>query len=378
MKTSMVQYRSGDGWQSKLPEADSAQTLVLVFGAPEFMHDSSSLQQVADSFPSSHVIGCSTAGEIFEDEIFDHSLSVSITQFEHSQLKSAWSTVSTSASSFAAGQSIARQLAAPDLQAVIVLSDGLQVNGTELVSGINAELPAGVVVTGGLAGDGPRFENTWILQNGAPVSGKICAVGLYGDRLRIGHGSQGGWDFFGPERVITRAEGNVLYEVDGRPALDLYIDYLGERASELPAAALLFPLSIRASRDTDERVVRTILSIDEAARSMTFAGDLPEGHLAQLMRANLDRLIDGAGAASQDTIALTKRSEPGLMIAISCVGRRLVLGERTEEEVEATMELMPAGSHQVGFYSYGELSPIASGRCDLHNQTMTLTGIWEI
>jgi len=378
MKTSMVQYRSDDGWQSEFPEFDSEQTLVMVFGAPEFSSNPSVLKQVTDAFPSSHVIGCSTAGEIFEDEIFDHSLSVSVTQFEHSRLKSAWATVTSSASSFAAGQSIAHQLAAPDLKAVMVLCDGLQVNGTELVSGINAELPAGVVVTGGLAGDGPRFENTWILQGGAPVSGRICAVGLYGDRLRVGHGSQGGWDFFGPERVITRAEGNVLYEVDGRPALDLYIDYLGDRASELPAAALLFPLSIRASRDTDERVVRTILSIDEAARSMTFAGDLPEGHLAQLMRANLDRLIDGAGAASQDTIALTKASEPGLMLAISCVGRRLVLGERTEEEVEATMELMPAGSHQVGFYSYGELSPIASGRCDLHNQTMTLTGIWEL
>jgi hypothetical protein len=266
---------------------------------------------------------------------------------------------------------------APDLRGVIVISDGLGVNGSELLRGLSAILPPSVVVTGGLAGDGARFTRTWILHEGAPVSGRVSAVGLYGERIEIGHGSKGGWDIFGPERVVTRATGNVLYELDGRPALDLYKEYLGELAAGLPANALLFPLSLRRSHTEETRLVRTILGISDADRSMTFAGDIPAGSLVQLMRANFDRLIDGAAEAARLTRGSSPFDSQSLTIAVSCVGRRLALGERAEEEVEAVLDTLPAGAHLVGFYSYGEISPYASGRCELHNQTMTLTQLRE-
>ena len=209
-----------------------------------------------------------------------------------------------------------------------------------------------------------------------PHTNLVCAAGLYGERLSIGHGSRGGWDNFGPERLVTRAHANVLYELDGRPALELYKEYLGDLASGLPATGLLFPLALRTHADDDKSLVRTILAVDEATQSMTFAGDVPTGSLVRLMRANFDRLIDGASAAA----ALAARPDEGetLAIAISCVGRRLVLGERAEEEIEATLEALPAGTRQVGFYSYGEISPYGQGSCDLHNQTMTLTTIREL
>ncbi len=208
----------------------------------------------------------------------------------------------------------------------------------------------------------------------------MTAVGFYGDHIQVGHGSKGGWDKFGPERQVTKSSGNVLYQLDGRPALELYKEYLGERASGLPATGLLFPLAIRTSQTEGKVLVRTILAVDEATQSMTFAGDIPEGVFAQLMRANFDRLIQGASEAATLTInshnSLPSNS-PTLCIAISCVGRRLVLGERSEEEVEAALEILPKGSRQIGFYSYGEISPYQSGTCDLHNQTMTLTTITE-
>jgi hypothetical protein len=204
-------------------------------------------------------------------------------------------------------------------------------------------------------------------------------VGLAGSRVRIGCGSRGGWDKFGPERRVTRASGHVLHEIDGRPALELYKRYLGERAAGLPATGLLFPLAVRSDRLSDRVVVRTLLGVDESAQSMTFAGDIREGSLVQLMRANFDRLIAGAGDAADAAWARPDgESGPALSIAISCVGRRLVLGERTEEELEAVIEGLPSGTHQVGFYSYGEISPHGSGSCDLHNQTMTLTSIREV
>ena len=262
-----------------------------------------------------------------------------------------------------------------------MLSDGLHVNGSELVKGLNDTLEGTVVITGGLAGDGTHFKRTWVLKDRTLQSGYVTAVGLYGDHVRIGHGSKGGWDKFGPERLVTKSTGHVLYELDGRPALHLYKEYLGDRAAGLPATGLLFPLAIRTSPSEGKSLVRTILAVDETTQSMTFAGDIPRGVYAQLMRANFDRLIQGASDAatlSTNGHGSAHPETPILSLAISCVGRRLVLGERSEEETEATLEILPKGSRQIGFYSYGEISPYESGACDLHNQTMTLTTITEV
>jgi hypothetical protein len=216
-----------------------------------------------------------------------------------------------------------------------------------------------------------------VLVDGAPRSGYVSAVGLAGPDLRVGYGSRGGWDRFGPERLITRSAGNVLYELDGHPALELYKRYLGDRADGLPATALLFPLALRAPGADEREVVRSILSVDEETQSMRFAGDVPEGSRAQLMRANLDRIVNGAHTAATETGTETGPNGPALAVAVSCVGRRLLLGARTEDELEATLSGLPDGARLVGFYSYGEISPIVAGTCDLHNQTMTLATFWE-
>lgn len=354
---------------------DSAQTLVLIFGPASCYDNPECIASLTAAYPTATILGCSTAGEILGTDICDNSIAAAAVQFEHSTLRLATAPVPDVSASHAAGQAIAKALAGPDLRAVLVLSDGLQVNGSALVNGLNSALPESVVVTGGLAGDGDRFQRTWVVKDRRPVSGYVTAVGLYGPRIRVGHGSKGGWDNFGPERTITRAEANVLYELDGAPALQLYKSYLGDRAAGLPATGLLFPLAIRESRSHTKQLVRTILAVDEATQSMTFAGNVPQGHLAQLMRANFNRLIDGASEAALATHSVA--TGPTLAIAISCVGRRLILGARAEEEIEATKTVLPAQCKQIGFYSYGEISPYATGACDLHNQTMTLTTIAE-
>ncbi|HNP82984.1 MAG TPA: FIST N-terminal domain-containing protein [Nitrospira sp.] len=365
---------------ASLSTLDSEETLVLLFGAPDLIDTPHRIREVVDACPRSHVMGCSTAGEIHGCEIFDDSIAVAAVRFDHTPIRTAHAAVHSPNDSYAAGRAIAAQLRQPSLRGVLVLSDGLNVNGSELVKGLNDTLGEAVVVTGGLAGDGTHFKRTWVLKDRTPQSGYVTAVGFYGDHIRLGHGSKGGWDKFGPERQVTKSIGNVLYELDGRAALGLYKEYLGDRASGLPATGLLFPLAIRTSQAEGKVLVRTILAVDEATQSMTFAGDIPEGVFAQLMRANFDRLIQGASEAATLTFDHHNGSHadsPTLSIAISCVGRRLVLGERTEEEIEATLEILPKGSRQIGFYSYGEISPYKSGACDLHNQTMTLTTIAE-
>lgn len=374
---------SGDNTGSKhwdVPpdtELDSPNTLALLFWDPDQDGISRFLEGVDSLFPQSLVAGCSTAGEIFDGELREGGVSLALVRFDSSRIKAASARVAKGSDSYEAARAIAGELQADDLKAVFVLSDGLSVNGSELARGFNAVFGAGVVVTGGLAADGARFQHTWTLIDGAPREHQVVAVGLYGGNVRVRHGSKGGWDIFGPDRRVTRSQGNVLYELDGRPALELYKQYLGDKAGELPAAGLLFPLALRDDKGRGERVVRTILAVDEAEQSITFAGDIPLGSMTTLMRANFDRLITGAAEAGEMAGLDVAAEGEALSIAISCVGRRLVLGERTEEEIEATLDVLPPGTRQIGFYSYGELSPLTSGACDLHNQTMTLTVIHE-
>ncbi len=379
MKVETFAYQHSSGWSRELPKSlDSTQTLVLFFGAPSFGRTVGPMNDLVQAFPNSQVIGCSTAGEILDTSIHDETLSVAVARFERSSISSASVDIQSAKNSCQAGVELAQSLMAPDLRAITLLSDGIAVNGSELVRGINSVVPTDVVVTGGLAGDGERFESTWVFCDGMPRNGVIAAIAYYGDAIRVGHGSKGGWDMFGPERVITKSEDNVLFELDGKPALSIYKRYLGDRAAGLPATALLFPLAIRNPEDSEKLLVRTVLAVDEDKQTMTFAGDVPENQVAQLMRANFDRIIDGA---SQAAVSVSDTQGEALSevltIAISCVGRRLILGERAEEEVEATLEALPQGAKQVGFYSYGEISPYGTGSCDLHNQTMTLTTVGE-
>lgn len=385
MKIQSFQYIQNQGWNiQKFPDLDSENTLILIFASPAFRTNTKPIQELAQAYKKSKIIGCSTAGEIFGPGIFDNSISVAVVQFESTKLQLAKAEVNNSEESSKAGAQLAKSLHQnQNPKSIFVLSDGLNVNGSELIKGLNKHSAKEVTITGGLAGDGADFKNTWVIYDGKIVDHCIGAIGFYGDQIHVGHGSRGGWDIFGPERMITRSKGNVLYELDNQPALKLYKTYLGDRASELPAAGLLYPLAIRNPSDPDsQHIVRTILGIDEEAQSLTFAGDLPLGYYAQLMRANFDRLIVSANEAGEAANNLlfddnTLNKQPVLAIDISCVGRRLLLGERTEEETETTLQSIPPGSTQIGFYSYGELSPLGAGNCELHNQTMTITTLLE-
>lgn len=377
MQIQTFTHQFGVGWSSELPsELDSDQTLLVAFGASEYGDAPAALAELAAAFPRSARAGCSSAGEILGQVVTDHSLVVAAVRFEHTAVAAASTRLAATADSAAAGARLGAELAPHRPRLVMVLSDGLGVNGSALAKGLSEALPAGTMIVGGLAADGDRFARTWVLVDGMPQAGFVTAVALTGP-LVAGTGSQGGWDTFGPERRVTRAEGNVLYELDGRPALALYKDYLGILAQGLPASALRFPLSIREDPDRGVPVVRTILAVDEAAQSMTFAGDVPTGWRAQLMRSSPDRLIAGAMRSAADA-ASGMDGAPVLALAISCVGRRLLLGQRADEETEATLEALPPGSHQIGFYAYGEISSVGSAHCELHNQTMALTTLREI
>lgn len=377
MRTAQHRWTAETGWFDRLETPRVSPQLVLAFGSRAALQSGGWRQHLHDLYGKVSLIGCSTAGEILGEQVFDETISCTALEFESTEVRVETVDVASSDDSWEAGASLAQRLGSAGLRHVVVLSDGLHVNGSRLVSGLLEHLPAGVGLTGGLSADSDRFEETLVLVNERVSAKTVVAVGFYGTSLVVGCGSLGGWDPFGPERLITRSEGNVLYQLDGKSALALYTSYLGDHAAGLPATALLFPLNVRT--DTTSRpVVRTILSVDANQGSMTFAGDMPQGAYAQLMRANFDRLIDGAAGAARTSYGPLGEIPADFGLLISCVGRKLVLGQRIEEEVESVRDVLGPRPALAGFYSYGEISPFTPGaRCELHNQTMTITTFAE-
>ncbi|HZD53370.1 MAG TPA: FIST N-terminal domain-containing protein [Woeseiaceae bacterium] len=379
MRTAQYKWSRNDGWKPDLPSAEVERPQVIfVFGARPLIQAGELVRDLRGHFRGAAILGCSTSGEIVGGTVVDDSVIATAVEFQHTRLRTASASIADAKSSYQVGEVLARQLDDPSLRHVFVLSDGLNVNGSDLARGLASGVSEGVSITGGLSGDSTDFAETWVVSDDGAGPQRIAAVGLYGDQLRVGYASMGGWEPFGPVRTITRAEGNILYELDGRSALELYKAYLGDHAAQLPAAGLLFPIVVTAA-EGGEGVVRTVLSVNEQDGSMTFAGDIPQGGTAQLMKTNVDDLVDGATAAAETSLSGLGDARPDLALLVSCVGRKLVMKQRIEEEVEAIRDVFGADAKIAGFYSYGELCPFRQGGdCRLHNQTMTITAFAEV
>jgi len=376
MVIEQVRWTQAGGWEPHAPDqVRVVPQLVFVFGGEAILGGGPALDDVRRACPAARIIGCSTAGEICDTRVADETLVATAVHFEHARVEAALLPIGSD--SRAAGQRLAVALPCEGLRHAFVLADGLAVNGTEFAHGLRAGLPAHVAVTGGLAGDGKRFQRTTVAMDGECGPGTAAILGFYGERLAVGHGCLGGWGAFGPERLITRSSGRVLYEMDGQPVLALYKKYLGEHASGLPGTGLMFPLVLRMP-DGAQGVARAVLGIDEAAQSVTFAGDVPEGAYARLMMASHERLLEGAAGAALAALEGLGTQEPDLALLVSCTGRKWVLEKRVEEEVEAVRETLGTHPALAGFYSYGEIAPLATGAgLELQNQTMVVTTFAE-
>lgn len=379
MQVQQIVVQNSAELPTALERLDSpAADLLLLFGSVEQISVPGLADALRQRFPKARLLGCSTAGEITPDGVNDGTCSITAIKFDRIVLSEGTTRLSGMDDSYAAGERLGHQIDASGLKAVLVFGPGVQINGSALVNGMASVIGDSVPITGGLAGDGGAFRETWTIGRDGLANDRVVAIGLCGDGLRFGHGSFGGWEPFGPARKVTRSAGNVLYELDGEPALDIYKRYLGESAKDLPAAGLLFPFAMLGEDHNAVGLIRTILGIDEGSGSLTLAGEIdPDGYL-RLMHASTDKLVNGAEAAAQAAVAMHQAPGECLAILVSCVGRKLVMGSRVDEEVEAVGDVFGSKAVLTGFYSYGEISPFTPGAsCKLHNQTMTVTCVGE-
>jgi hypothetical protein len=381
MDSQQITWNLETGWSAAAAHPEKV-SLVFYFGTRDVLACGTRYQELRTMFPEAHILGCSTGGQISNSDVTDDGVVAAAIRFASTQLRLVSRQIADASHSWDCGEAIGKALLGDELAGVFLLSDGLNVNGSDLVNGLVSAIGAGIPLTGGLAGDGADFTETLVGGDCAPQSRMVVGIGFYGKAIRIGHGSAGGWDLFGPRRQVTRSAGNVLFELDGEPALDLYERYLGPEDSKgLPGSALLFPIQVHDAEQPDSAVVRTVLAVDHDKRSMTFAGDVPQGWTAQLMRGNFDRLAEGAADAARQARNGLKigKDDRQFSILVSCIGRRLLMGQCTSDETEAAGLELGVDTLRLGFYSYGEISPHAkSGICELHNQTMTVTSFAEV
>ena len=378
MKIVQLRRQRDSDWEYISLKQDLKAPLVLVFGNRFMLEDSNIYSHIKTLFPDGHIVFGSTSGDITANLVDDESITITAIEFERSSYVIKTSDLlETEQESFNAGADIVDQFEKENLKLIFVVSEGSFVNGSQLAKGMNnSTFHASTFITGGLCGDGARFEKTIAGYNEAPKPGKIVAIGFYGDTFEASFSIHGGWSPFGPQRIVTKSKANVLYELDGQPALDLYKKYLGDKAKELPSAALLYPLNVTTS-ENEQSIVRTILNINEADNSMILAGDIPESSKVQLMMTNIDNIANASERAAMQAIE-TRTRPPELALLVSCIGRKLVLDQRVEEEIEEVVAVVGEDTVICGFYSYGEIAPFhGENSCKLHNQTMTITLISE-
>jgi len=375
MQTQSYFYEENN-WNAPFDESlDSENTLIICFGSTRFEDIKDGFENLISTYKKSKIIGCSTAGEIYDDLVYESSLSVVIMKFEKSIIKICSKKCINSENSFEVGEKICNNLFNEELKSIFVLSDGLNINGSQITKGFN-KVSKNTIITGGLAGDGADFKKTWVLVDNKPVSNYITAVGLYGDNIHTAYANGGGWKKFGIDRMVTEAKNNILYKLDYEPALQVYKKYLGDKSENLPASGLLYPLMIK-EEGYKESKVRTILGINKQEQSITFAGDIPNGSEVMFMKATFDELVQGAKEAGDEIQRFDYKNKNATCIVVSCIGRKLIMGQKIEEELEAIKDILDDKINLIGYYSYGEISPLNDGTCDLHNQTVTLTLFWE-
>jgi hypothetical protein len=330
------------------------------------------------------VIGCTTDGEITSSGLSSDTVAVLCLSADQIRFPTV-SVPHLSKGSFEAGVKIGDALYDCRCKYLQIFSDGLSGNATRVIDGIKKVLGDDIKIAGGAAGDGGQFRCTYQYGDDRILTDSIVAVGFAGD-FHYGVGVGGGWTPFGVAKRVTKSIDNIVYELDGQPALQVYEKFLGKYAALLPSVGVEYPLALLGPDGNIEEngyvLSRATMGVDREKGAIRFAGDVPEGAFVKMTMGSEQDVIQAAQKAAEDAICQLKKKRPTAMpkavFIYSCMARKIVLGSKAGEEFSHVKKGVGADTPTIGFYTYGEYAPVGKTNMScFHNETITLTVIGE-
>lgn len=359
--------------------------VLIVLGSPRFDHKQllAGIISVAGDVP---MVGGSTAGEISGSGISNESVVIMALGSDTLDFATGIG-LDMSQDETACGVALVddfrHRISIKEASSLLIFPDGMGGDGLKVIDGLQSVMGTGFEIVGGYLGDGEDFRTTFQYFNGKVYNNAMPGLLICGKAgFRTGIGVRSGFESIGNRFYCTAAEGNIVKEFDNERALDLYKEFLGdERFQRLPGICLEYPFGL-----IDDKVsiagkeyfqLRCCLAVDHEKGSITLAASIPEGRAITLTTASRGDIINGAKLAAEQAKESLKDAKPEAILMFSCVGRKLILGRRTQEEVAVVKEVLGKDVPLIGFYTYGEIGPIDKTREELsvskfHNETVVL------
>jgi len=370
--------------QARISIGQEPISLAIVFGSID-MSSSSILREIKSYLPNIPLLGASGAAVILNQGIFRHGLLIIFFSFlQDIYFNTACAQEIKSKTPLAAGWELGENLLygfkgiRRDLS--MLFCDGLIENNQDILNGLQEKLGRSFPIVGGSAADNLRFSHTYVYFNQDALSDAACGI-IWGGKLNFGLGTKHGWYPLGKPRFVTKAAGNIVYEIDGVPAAKLYEEYLAcDRAhlqKELNRVSTLYPLGVYLPGE-EEYLLRNILSIGEDG-SLLLQGDIAENSQVRLMIGTKESCLNAARQASADVKKGLGEHKCILLFVFDSFSRYVLLGRQAQEELRCIKEVLGEDVPLVGIYTYGEQAPLKAinyqGRVYAHNQTITMLGI---
>jgi hypothetical protein len=335
----------------------------LLFAASQ--HDPERLLAAVNArCPNLHLIGCTTDGEMSAAAGFTED-GVTLALFVSDEIEMGVG-IGLNASADPEGAArtavdMARAGMRGPTALAVTLPDGMTANARRVLGALSKLIGPGVPIVGGMSADTVTPDKKEFLTRqfceGRTYTDAVPVL-LFGGPLRLAVGIASGWSLLGRRMRVSRADGAVVHEIDGQPAMEMYHHYLGPILRENIAGLGAYPLAVFEA-GTDLYYLRVPAGAEADAGSIRFLADVPEGSEVQITQAVRHDVIDGVGRAVSDAVARYPGQHPSAAMLFSCTGRKLVLGTQTRREAELVRECLPVGLPFCGFYTFGEIGPLS-------------------